>query len=98
MSSFFRPLDSRKAIFRSVEASLIDSSSRKREACSSRVGLDDSDLSSWAVGEGGCSGEDSGGFFCQSGIEALLVSEGSLMTVDSPSKTCVPERLSEMEE
>lgn len=39
ISSFVRPLDSRKAIFRSVEASRISSSCRNREACSRRAAL-----------------------------------------------------------
>jgi len=40
ISSFVRPLDSRKAIFRSVEASRMSSSWRNREACSRRAALD----------------------------------------------------------
>ena len=74
ISSFVSPLDSRKAIFRSVEASRISSSCRNREACSRRAALDGGDASF-----GGSSGLGSGSlrscgwlWRCHDGIDAFF--------------------------
>jgi len=74
ISSFVSPLDSRKAIFRSVEASRISSSCRNREACSRRAALDGGDASF-----GGSSGLRSGSlrscgwlWRCHDGIDAFF--------------------------
>lgn len=78
--SGWRPLLSRNATFRSRGASLIESSSRKRRACSKGS-------SSLAEGvfcvsgssvDGAEEGED-GGFICQMGME------GSFLSVSSPA-------------
>ena len=84
ISSFVRPLLSRKAILRSVDASRISSSWRNREACSRRAALDGGAASfgiSTNLGSGSI-GAWVGVWRCHDGIEAFFESEELLMVND----------------